>query len=210
MIIGITGVKRSGKDTSARYLSAHWEPEANERFIVYHLADPLKRALELIYGWDSAIWEGPEKEAVDPYWGVSPRQAAQLLGTEWSTLLSEKFHEYKQKTGQHTYLKAFLRVAEENPEQHYIVPDLRFKYEADAIRAKGGCILRIRRPLVEIHKDQHPSERDIFTIEAHAEIINDSTLDVLYDQLDEIANVLELGMIKQRSGRSVEINHFAS
>ena len=200
MIIAITGFKRSGKDSAAKYLVENYIPNISQPstmpFKIYHFADPLKRALETIYGWDREIWDRPEKEEIDSYWGVSPRQAAQMLGTEWSILLCDKFPEYKRVTGRATYLKAFLRHAEEHPSENFIVPDMRFEYEADAIRYLGGSVLRIRRPEVEQSSDAHASEKEYLTLFADAEYVNDGTLDELYEFLDMYAKAIGLESIK--------------
>lgn len=203
MIIGITGYKRSGKDTAAKYLAENYGTKDEGTFLslvfgfhTYHFADPLKRALETIYGWDKGIWDSPEKEEIDPYWGVSPRQAAQILGTEWSILLGDTFPEYKRVTGRKTYLKAFLRHVEEHPDWNFIVPDMRFEYEADAIRFLGGSVLRIRRPEVEQSSDAHASEKEYLTLFADAEYVNDGSLDELYEFLDMYAKILGLESIK--------------
>ena len=198
MIIAIAGVKRSGKDTAAQYLIDNWQyvtPIVDEKslfaantfdfpFQMHHFADPLKRALEGIYGWDKGIWDTPEKEEIDPFWGCSPRQAAQVLGTEWSIMMSEKFPEYAKTTGRKTYLKAFQRFVEEHRGRHYILPDMRFQYESEAMREMGALTLRIRRPQVEAVKDPHPSEQEILSLDVDVEIVNDGTLEELYAALD--------------------------
>ena len=157
MIIAIAGVKRSGKDTAAQYLIDNWwhvPPEDPKSlfhpetfalpFQMHHFADPLKRALEGIYGWDKGIWDLPEKEEIDPFWGISPRQAAQMLGTEWSIMLSEKFPEYARVTGRKTYLKAFQRFIEEHRGR---IDDL---YLISPVDLKDSCLLHLSPPF-------HPS-----------------------------------------------------
>lgn len=187
MIIALTGLKRSGKDTAASFIQRRYRATTEDYdptssapmeapFIIYRFADPLKRALEGIYGWKPSIWDTDEKEVVDPFWGVSPRQAAQMMGTEWSILLADRFPEYAEKTGRKTYLKSFQRLYEEDPSKHYIIPDMRFAYEADAIRAMGGYTIRIRRPAAEKVVDGHASEQEIQTMFVDCEIINDGTL----------------------------------
>ncbi len=207
MIVAVTGVKRSGKDTAASYLttsfkvSAEGNEEGFERssfLTLYHFADPLKKALEDIYGWDHSIWDSPEKEKEDPYWGISPRLAAQLLGTEWSMLLVDRSPGYAMLTGRRTYVKSLLRYAGNYPGKNFVVSDLRFQYEVSALQEFGLemntpiHILRIRRPEVETTIDPHPSEQEILTLDAETEILNDGTIEDLYSNLDMFARSIGL------------------
>jgi hypothetical protein len=209
MIIAITGVKRSGKDTAAEYLATHYiAPDPSDRNESYwaevvtfrqlqicRISDPLKRALETIYGWDRSVWDTDEKEVVDPYWGISPRQAAQILGTEWSIMLSTRFPDYEQQTGRKTYIKSFVAKATMYALSSYIVPDMRFEYESEAIRNMGGLTLRIRRPEVETHIDSHASEQEVLSLYADTEIVNDGTLEEFYESLDIYAKAIGLTSI---------------
>lgn len=202
MILALTGVKRSGKDTAANYLASSFRvpKEGNEDtferspfLTLYHFADPLKRALEAIYGWDESIWDSPEKEMEDPFWGISPRLAAQLLGTEWSMMLADRSPGYAMMTGRRTYVKSLLRLARQFPGKNFVVSDMRFQYEVSALHEFGLeqstpiHILRIRRPRVETVVDPHPSEQEILSLDADAEITNDGTLEELYANLDMYA-----------------------
>jgi len=207
MIIAITGVKRAGKDTAADYLirtyinhAEHLQPDTrkNLAFTRYAFAFPLKTALRDLYGWELDIWESKAKDEVDEYWGISPRQAAQMLGTEWSQMLSETFPQYEKITQQRFLVKRFLQEAEDHPENNYIITDLRFQYEVDALceHARNTStivtFLRIQRPEVEQDISLHKSEQEVLSLDVDAMIINDGTLQELYDNLDIFANSLKL------------------
>jgi hypothetical protein len=207
MILALTGVKRSGKDSAATFLASLYcvPNEGNEvgfvrnlHFTGYHFADSLKKALETIYGWDKSIWDSPEKEIEDPFWGISPRLAAQLLGTEWSMLLADRSPGYAMMTGRRTYVKALLRLAEQSPGKNYVVSDMRFQYEVSALHEFGLehntpiHTLRIRRPTVETTIDPHPSEQEILSLDVDAEIVNDGTIEDLYANVDVYARSIGL------------------
>src|ERR1700733_9341253 len=76
ILIGITGRKRSGKDTIGDYLVN------NYGFIRVAFADTLKKALKEIFEFSDEQLYGDEKETVDDYWGHSPRDLLQKIGTE--------------------------------------------------------------------------------------------------------------------------------
>jgi hypothetical protein len=93
-------------------------------------------------------------------------------------------------------LKAFQRYAETHRHYNFILPDMRFNYEAEAIRDMGGLTLRIRRPEVETTIDPHASEQEILSLYADTEIINDGTLEEFYEALDFYAKAIKLEPIK--------------
>jgi len=207
MIIAITGVKQSGKATAATYLATSFKVpvENNEKGFVrspfltlYYLADPLRKALEDIYGWNHSIWNSPNEEEEDPYWGISPHLAAQLLKTEWSTLLATRSPRYAATTGYKTYVKSLLRYAEKYPGKNFVIPDVQFQHEIHALQEFGLKmntpihLVRIRRPDVETTIDPHSSEQEILTLDVETEILNDGTLVNLYSKLDEFARTIGL------------------
>jgi len=75
-IVGISGRKRSGKDTAADILCEEYGYEK------YSFADPIKAACKEVFGFDNEQVRGSRKENTDPYWGFSPRDAMQVFGTD--------------------------------------------------------------------------------------------------------------------------------
>ena len=76
VLIGLTGKKRSGKDTVADYL------KDEVGFFKYALADPMKKACEEIFYMDESQLWGDRKEEIDPRYGVTPREIMQVFATE--------------------------------------------------------------------------------------------------------------------------------
>jgi hypothetical protein len=127
MIIGLIGYARSGKDTCAKFL-------AEEGFAVTHFADALKRAAHEIFGFTDEQLFGSLKETVDPFWGFSPREALQKLGTEGG----------RKVFGESLWINSWRRSMEEG--KSYAVADVRFPNEANAITEAGGHLVRVVRP----------------------------------------------------------------
>lgn len=76
ILIGLVAPKMSGKDTAANYLCSSYN------FKKYNFADPLKGGIAQIFGLTYEQLDGKEKESVDPFWGVTPRELFQKIGTE--------------------------------------------------------------------------------------------------------------------------------
>lgn len=162
MIIGLTGAARSGKDEAAKPLL-----ERGFRRIAF--ADPLKRACREIFGLTDQQLYGDLKDSVDQYWGVTPRHILQVVGTE---CLRDHFRA-------DVWIKALCRTVETGD---WVVTDVRFPDEAEAIRQLDGFIWRIERPDgPTIATAQHASETQ--TIVPDRTLTNRGTVERLHRQV---------------------------
>ena len=185
MVIGITGRKRSGKDTVAAYL------RDNYNFVRYQMASPLKKAVCDLFGWDLDIVEdGPEKEAVDPVYGISPRQVMQFMGFELGKQLGEKFPAYEAITGRQLYVKRMQHFIADHPTINIVIPDIRMPYEVDAIHDLGGKIVRVVRDTGK-NLDGHATETFVDTMRVDAEVSNTGSIDELYDAVEIFMRMVE-------------------
>lgn len=129
-LIGLTGLAGCGKSTVADAL-------AERGWTVVSLAEPMKAALAEWFGWSHDRLYGPSeaRNAPDPRWGgLTARRALQHLGTEF---------------GRAMHPDVWIRLALSKAERAsgpVVIPDVRFKNEAAAVRAAGGRVVRIVRP----------------------------------------------------------------
>lgn len=152
MIIGITGKKRSGKDTAAEYL-------VQQGFAKDSFAAPIKRLCADIFGWDEEWLNGQYKETKDSYWGISPRLVMQLSGTElFRKALPALCPDFADITGDMVWIKSLERRVKDKGD--VVIPDVRFLNEARAIKNAGGYIIRIERPGLP-DTDGHASEMEM-------------------------------------------------
>lgn len=168
-IIGITGLINSGKDTVANLIIA-WRPRQLRR---YSFAKPLKEGVKSMFGWtDEDIEDRSKKEAVDDFWGFSPRKAMQLLGTEYGRNLlrddlwikaAERYHLRSQEQSQGT-----------------IITDVRFENEATWVRAQADSILiHVKDPTrVAPAGPVHVSEAGVAFVDGDVTIDNDKSLGI--------------------------------
>jgi hypothetical protein len=175
VIFGITGQKYNGKDTVGSYLIE------NKNFKKFSFAEPIKDVSKLLFGFNDEQVNGKEKETIDVKWNVTPRTIMQFIGTEmfrkmmpqvipnigedfWVTLTMNKVNEYK---------------------NNVVITDVRFDNEIAAIRKNGGKIIRVVRPGIK-STSTHESEINILNLKVDYEVINDGTIEELYQKISKI------------------------
>ena len=162
-IIGIAGTAGAGKSTAADVLVAEYG------FTKLSLAGPLKDAVQSIYGLTDEQVFGSQKEVIDTRYNMTARTILQKFGTEVGRSVYEN-----------TWTDALHRQLTDT-NGRYVIDDVRFPNEADAIRKWGGNLLFVKRPGYnsDTIDSSHASEQvsDI-TFTADDDIIdNDDTLD---------------------------------
>lgn len=140
LVVGLVGFKGSGKDTAANVF-------VSRGFTKDSFAAPLKDAVAQIFSWDRELIEGATeasrawREIPDPYWSaafgcdVMPRVVLQKFGTE---SMRDVFHD-------DIWVKSLMRRIQTSSRQKFVVSDVRFENEVQAIQELGGIIVRIRR-----------------------------------------------------------------
>ena len=173
-VIGLTGLKRSGKSTLARELGVlGYENVA--------FADPLRdlayrfnnyidgtgcRMQDVIdeYGWEYAKDTYPEVRKILQFLGTEV--VREVKDTHWVDQMREKIC---------------------GSDQRFVVSDIRFDNEADVVRECGGIVVEILRPGYVQPVDTHSSEAGV---EADWVIFNTGTKDELYQEF--MREVLDL------------------
>lgn len=181
MLIGITGKKRSGKDTIAEYLIKE------HGFVDYKFASPIKNLCKDIFLWDDEWVNGAYKETVDSRWGISPREAQQVVGTElFREHLPKTLKGFADTIGAGVWCARFQYWYESLPNDvNVIVSDMRFLNEAEIIKNIGGTLWRVERDGL-VSNDTHPSEMEMESIQVDFKILNNHTLEAL-DEATECA-----------------------
>jgi hypothetical protein len=177
MIIGINGYSGSGKDTVGtiiQYLNCfntgevsiedackdyeghEWWLEEQSEWEVRKFAGKLKDIASHLTGLDIEDFEDQElkKTALGVEWwttcdeGLQPmtiREFLQKLGTD------------AMRNGLHPNVWVNALMADYDKDSNWIITDTRFPNEAQAIKDKGGIIIRVNRPGVK-PINNHPSE----------------------------------------------------
>lgn len=159
MILGLSGKKRSGKSTVASFLCSEFG------FKEISWAYPLKEIIGnklLGLTHDQMYGEEEIKEAVDPFWGKSPRDLLQIIGTDC----------FRKQVHPEFWVKLGIREIEKQLKSYrnIVVSDCRFPNEMRAIEKLGGHPVRITRE-GQINNDSHPSEIALDTYSFPYEIV---------------------------------------
>jgi hypothetical protein len=210
MILGVTGLIGSGKDTVADYLCTF------HGFKRVSFAASLKDAVSNVFGWDRELLEGTTKtsrewrEQKDVWWStrlkmdITPRWVLQYWGTE---VLRNHFHTDIWVAS----VENKLRQSTDN----IVITDCRFANEVNAIKSAGGTTMRIIRgeqpewydSAVSFNKGEvknmswslsklkldklgvHASEYSSVGLDYDHYIENNGTIDHLHKKIESIINL---------------------
>lgn len=141
-IIGICGLKGSGKDTIAKIVC-----ESNSSFVTVAFADAVKDVASVMFGWSRDMLSGrfPEsrewREQPDVYWSeafgfdFTPRKGLTTIGTD---IVRPTFLK-------HIWDLNVKKKILDNPTSNFVIPDTRFVNEIEMIKGLGGIIVRVER-----------------------------------------------------------------
>jgi len=185
-IIGITGYKRSGKDTVGDYIVKNY----NYQRLAF--ADPIKMLCKHVFAFTNEQLETDRKEDIDEYWKHSPRELLQKIGTE---LFRERLPQICEHIESNIWINSLkykiMLSYEENPQNNkFIVTDVRFPNEEQFIKEMNGILIKVNRNELK-HNDnehKHKSEQYIEKIEADYIVNNDDTIGELYNKVNKLYN----------------------
>lgn len=210
MIIGVSGLAGSGKDTVADLLREDFD------FVKVSFADPMKRFCAEIFDWsDETLWGSSERRnAKDSRYvrengeQLTARFALQTLGTEFGRACCPSIWvDYALRTARKLVGSADVGYAPQAGIYHrqrasriagVVIPDCRFMNEILAVRGAGGKVIRVTRAGAGLTgaAGLHPSEQEMASIPDSAfdfVIVNDGSLEDLRAAVHRVASDLKLG-----------------
>lgn len=151
-IIGIHGKARHGKSTVGNYIA---DAIGGNLVACIAFADPLKQFCQEVFGWNQAHIEGQLKEVTDSRYGITPRRAMQLLGTEWGRACYENIWvEYGLRRARQLLDSIILHEVTHGANtantymefpSHVCITDVRFPNEVKAV-SEVGLVIKVDRP----------------------------------------------------------------
>ena len=178
-LIGLTGKAGHGKDTVASILADEW-PLLRRAF-----ADELKR---------DAFWtlvQAPQSPYLRTFESLNPRPdpIAFINNIKHLPVVRAFLQNYGQalKHAQPDYWVMRLFRSLDPVAFGYAVTDVRYANEADAIKHRGGIVVRVVRPNFDnglsAEAQAHPSETELDDYPWDTVLVNDGTLDQLLEEI---------------------------
>lgn len=178
-IIGLCGAAGAGKDTVGTFL------RLRHGYRRAAFADPIREMLRALlkagglsdFEITYYMTDREAKEQPIPGLGVSYRHMAQTLGTEWGRAVKPTL-----------WLDVALAHIAAAPQASFVFTDVRFPNEAEWIKAHGGELWRVERPVSAVR--EHISEQLIGQLTADRVVDNSGTVaelqkiiaDVMWDR----------------------------
>ena len=173
MIIGLSGLKGSGKTTAAKFL-------VEDGFVKMSFAEPIKRMLACIRLSHKDLYGNRKEESNIMLDGKTPRYAMQTLGTEWGRdLISPNIWINVVK---HDILRSHAG-------DDIVIDDCRFPNEVGMILGLRGSIVYIER---EGKAEDHASEREVKSLYRSITVENKSSLEDLQEAIMAVKVIYSL------------------
>jgi dephospho-CoA kinase len=181
-IIALCGYKGSGKDTVAEYLVQKY------KYNHYKISEKLKEVIKLLFNLNDDDLER-NKDEINDKWGIEPRKIMQFIGTDmFQYKLQELFPTIEKSFWIKSLFTDELINKIENENHRIVISDLRFLHEYNLISNiyVSYSILKVQNNNLE-KNDKHISENEFNNIPINAVILNNSTKELLYNNIDNIA-----------------------
>jgi radical S-adenosyl methionine domain-containing protein 2 len=173
-LVAFVGPSGSGKDAAAEHLGG-------AGFLRVAIADPLKRAMKVLFDLDDEQLWGSRRNRVDGRLGATPRELYQRFGDMCRSIDRDVWlRPWRHEIAQH--ISAGKSV---------VCSDVRTAEELAAIREMGGTIIRLRRPGAGAPgvAGQHATETaldDVVDDHFDAVIENDADIETLFARVDGV------------------------
>jgi hypothetical protein len=225
MIIGINGKIGAGKDTVGTIIQGLLLTNKNQSSEIKKFAGKLKQIASILTGIPVENFEDQEfkKNLLGPEWGtvkdiplnaISPfadmefnvmmsvREFLQRLGTEAmrnglhvNTWVNALFADYKYEIHRSEVPTRAAGFIDQHVYPNWIITDMRFPNELEAVIKNGGITIRVVRPDMNSLQSMipaHASETALDNTTFDYEIINDGTMEELVKKVREILVLEEL------------------
>lgn len=167
LLLGITGLARSGKDTFAKMLAEELYKQTDRLFILMAYAHELKLRVQKDFDLSYEQLWGAEKEIEDKrykrpfeYHGGVRADKDKLPNIYWTPReIMQNYGQFYRTIDYNFWVKHLFNIIEQNDYKNVIITDIRYPNEAQPIVDKGGYIIRMNREnKTGIHNQYHSSE----------------------------------------------------
>lgn len=180
-LIGVSGKKRSGKDEFFKIFNDF----SGNIYDCTKFAGKLKTICSIITGQpEFKFYDGTYCDEYLPDWNMTVREIQQLIGTEL----------FRNTLDKDVWVKSLF--VDFKPNDKWIITDVRFPNEIEAIKKHGGIIIRIENPNIN-NSNTHSSETSLDNYNDWDYIIrNDGTLDEYKTKIKNFYEKINKGKIQ--------------
>lgn len=192
ILLGLTGLKNSGKDTVAAYLIKEYGYERRA------FADKLKQSAAAIFGINPSEFETLKNDEnarvrietldagdVKVLAGMSVREFLQRYGTE----------SHRDIFGNNFWVDQVLPVGGYYADRDIVITDVRYVGEALRFQQLRGYVIRVVRDK-NAPVDQHSSEMHQAAIDADYELDNSGTIKDIPEKVDRMLKELRMRKVR--------------
>lgn len=135
--------------------------------IIFNFGDAVKESLKPIFNFSDEELYGKDKEKVNEFWKITPREIMQFYATELMRIeMSKKFKEIGIDLWVKCVERKLIKAINENKNCIILLADVRFKNEYELVKKYNGITLNICRSINTIdisqnHFIDHKSENDL-------------------------------------------------
>lgn len=184
-VIGLGCTAQVGKDTAAEYLEKKYPGKVKR----VAFADKVKTVAMSLFdlSWEQCYGPKEIKEAVDPRYGITPREILQGIG--------QKMREIYPPIWVDTLFYTTIPQWEKEGYDCFVVSDVRYPNEADAIHAHGGVVVKVVRDAGGVSVGaEHSSETAMRDYQDFDFIIeNNGPIEEYYNKIDGLVGEIEYG-----------------
>jgi hypothetical protein len=171
-VYGISGKKESGKDT------AYTEYFKYRGFVRVAFADDVKEIASAAYNIPlTHFYENEHKEAPLRQYPVLPEMAHlpyKFVDGCWTPRAFAQFEgDQKRRVDPDFWIKRTFSRMDKNT--NYVITDLRYRNEAEYLRAAGAKLIRVNRHTLPANAEEHESETALDTYEHFDHVIQNTT-----------------------------------
>lgn len=175
-IIAICGLKRSGKDTLANYISSKY----NYKHV--KISSKLKEIVRCAFDLTEDDVESNKKDLIHPSMGVTPRRLMDFLGTR---VFQYEIQNILPNIGRKFWIENLL--SQKTTNESIVISDLRFHHEAEAIKSlfPNSMIIKIMKGSNQ-PDSTYVSETEVLDITSDYTIYNNGSIHEFTTQFDKI------------------------
>lgn len=189
-LIGLAGLKGSGKDTAGAYLVERYG------FVRKSFAEPLKVSAAAALGIPVEWWESDKNDPNALVIYDRGNETVRLTAREFLQRYGTEAH--RDVFGVDFWTKQLIDSLDGS--EDVVITDMRFLNETQAVKDAGGTTFLIDRPAVAASGDLHASEElppdDLIDFV----IVNDGSITDLYAALDEAVTLMRRQRIGLNAG----------